>query len=57
MTQWATVSVLIEEGAQFRYETWKGPTIRSIHKAARARYPSAKVSFGSGYYQQSWGAH
>lgn len=57
MKQWATVSVLIEEGEQCRYETWTGSTVKAIHKAARAKYPNAKVSFGSGYYQQSWGAH
>lgn len=57
MKQWATVSVLIEDGQMAWYETWKGKSIRGIKKAVRKKYPWQKVSFGNGYYQQSWGAH
>jgi hypothetical protein len=56
--QWATVSVCVEyPDGRTLFRKWTGRTIRGIHRAARAHYAGARVSFGNGYYQQSFGAH
>ena len=60
--QRAHVSVLIEHpNGQIEYREWIGATIRGIRRAARRRYaeqfPGARVSFGTGYYVNSYGAH
>lgn len=62
MTREAHVSVLIEtEAGAVIYRNWTGASIQGIHRAARKQYarefPGARVSFGAGYYVNSYGAH
>ena len=62
MKQWATVSVCVEHSdGSTTYHTWTGRTISRIRRAAKTHYLNldngAKVFFGNGYYQQSYGAH
>lgn len=57
-----TLSVLVEpRDRPLFYKTWRGKSVRGIHKAAKkqylAEYPGARIMFGVAIPRYSWGAH
>lgn len=39
------------------FKTWRGPSVRSIRRAAREKYPDATLLFGNELCSYSYGAH
>lgn len=57
-TATAHIIVTIEfENGDVRLRTWTGPSVRAIRKAAKKKYPTAKLSFGRVWYTNSYGGH
>ena len=49
------VTVVLDSDVKIKH--WTGKHVKSIRKAVKNKYPTAKLYFGNVWYTNSYGAH